>query len=369
MTVHPSSVIASCDAQRIEFSNDSCLAGAQVGRGGPQGLSDGRFGPSRRSVVRRCRGGFTLVELLAVIGIIALLISLLLPALAAARRSAQQIKCAANLRSLGQYMTMFANEHRGYYQAAIYFNPTAPGGGDLPANPTNLGDGTQQRYTYYYDTSSHYLMPVALPLALAPYITDQQLAGNGAAAMDTLLQTPGPLQDAFLCPSDDASFFRTYPAAKWCIDAVTGYNQTGWSSYSPNAEILAWENDGYGGITGHRRLRGQVSQIPNPSQTMLFCDAVPDYHPVIELFALAGGMSVGNCYGGVVGQTTGPAAFDLLRHHGLMNILFVDGHVESLPILSTGGTTTSGTASLTNPSNSPSGGLMNVSIDIGFPQQ
>ncbi len=64
------------------------------------------------------RRGFTLVELLVVIGIIALLISILLPALAKSREAANRIKCAANLRTLGQVCTMFATDHRGLFPAA-----------------------------------------------------------------------------------------------------------------------------------------------------------------------------------------------------------------------------------------------------------
>src|SRR5436853_687738 len=71
----------------------------------------------------RARRGFTLVELLVVIGIIALLIGVLLPALKAAREQAISLQCQSNLRSCGQVFYVYAAQNRGFFPMMIVDTP------------------------------------------------------------------------------------------------------------------------------------------------------------------------------------------------------------------------------------------------------
>ena len=70
--------------------------------------------PGRAAASRPSRSAFTLVELLVVIGIIALLIAVLMPALRRAREAANSTACSSNQRQIMMAFLMFANDHKGH---------------------------------------------------------------------------------------------------------------------------------------------------------------------------------------------------------------------------------------------------------------
>jgi prepilin-type N-terminal cleavage/methylation domain-containing protein/prepilin-type processing-associated H-X9-DG protein len=124
---------------------------------------------SKRCQATRDSRGFTLVELLVVIGIIALLVGILLPALSRAREAANDLKCKANLRTIGQGILLYATGNHQYYPMGAQGN-----GQSNAANPDSN--------------------------AIWDKVVQQTLGRKGSIGSATTDQT-GKIGDAFICPS------------------------------------------------------------------------------------------------------------------------------------------------------------------------
>ena len=112
---------------------------------------------SRRLSHSLRRGGFSLIELLAVIGIIAVLIGIALPAFAGVRRTAKSVRCQANLRSILSGLQGYRDDHQGLIPWSSVTQATGedPGAFGVLADyigvpvPTDSQDGTYEQIEPY----------------------------------------------------------------------------------------------------------------------------------------------------------------------------------------------------------------------------
>src|SRR5437667_7158266 len=116
---------------------------------------------------------FTLVELLVVIGIIALLISILMPSLSAARERACRVRCGSNLRQIGQGLLLYANDNKGIYPRTVCNNTAG--------------------YTCFTNAA-----------ATDPFGPGGPLPNDVSAALFLLVRNADLNPEVFICPSSNA---------------------------------------------------------------------------------------------------------------------------------------------------------------------
>jgi len=292
--------------------------------------------PSQRNDLlpknRNVRFGFTLVELLVVIGIIALLISILLPALSKARESANNLKCQAQLRQMIQMMQLHANDHKGYMPLVGQIEAT---NGTYSSDAASI-DPKMVRYEFYQQGNINYCL--GMPGSLAKYMgvdLDTSSAAKVQAALDK-----GLFRKMMVCPSDKEGGTRGYTIGPPA--SLTSY-----LSYAFNEAALGWSNPGGSDGSKVGRQRANTAKFVHPSELMLITDANSRgaggwllYYDVDPNCSLAdvyqhgfpgapGGFPAGNNSGPVCGEGI---LFDTARHRGKMNIGCADGHVVECPI-------------------------------------
>jgi prepilin-type processing-associated H-X9-DG protein/prepilin-type N-terminal cleavage/methylation domain-containing protein len=264
---------------------------------------------------------FTLVELLVVIGIIALLIALLLPALSKAREQANMVKCLATLRSMGQAAHLHAAEHQGYLPMAG--KQSAPS-----LRPQDLRDVGMRKYTYFVseDFSPADNMLAPLSASLGKYMNLSLNMTSRKGLQESLRQEA--LIRAFTCPSDNQ------PVTPGSTIATSGGGRGPDEvlSYMFNMDALALREQ-----FPDRCPAGKVTAIRRPAEVFLFCDGkrgTIDYH-AYGAFGDGDFSENGSLFDywtrrgfPVAGQIA--THFDETRHKLKVNVVFVDGHAETI---------------------------------------
>jgi prepilin-type N-terminal cleavage/methylation domain-containing protein len=293
------------------------------------------------------RHGFTLVELLVVIGIIALLISILLPALNRAREQAKEVQCLSNLRQIGTACMLHAAEHRNHFPlAGLLWNVA-------DATPYALNDVAMKNYSYFPDPTrgnKTYVAPMAY--ALAPYLGRSQI-------ISTVQQyNNSNVLRLFTCPSNIDQMAQGETVQ---LSATIGANTSQWmgpvlaTSFAFNEAVFGWADGNLqpnGGVYNHNRARGNLARVSHPSDTLLIADASPR-GPNGGWIMYDDHQATDTLEDFLVGANDGsdPLLFDRARHFGNIGILFVDGHCEDLPIPKTNYRTAGGVFSKINISN------------------
>jgi prepilin-type processing-associated H-X9-DG protein len=258
------------------------------------------------------RQGFTIGELIAVLGVIGILIAFVTPLVRAVRARAAQINCAESLRTMGIAAQTHAAQHQGYLPLCGRHWRVALLNGQM--TPSGLEDPGETHYVYYTDAGQKYPAPITAALAVSLGIAVDRTSRTALAAD---LQSDR-LRNFLRCPAQDP------PARGYSLGSDDWEAPAEFSGYVYNEALLA-----------HRVNRpwlpqGQPARVQTPSQLFFAMDGDPRerFFHIWELNLPSATLQdfrekEGKC-------------IDDTRHACRANVLFVDWHVANVPLTEAG---------------------------------
>ncbi len=258
----------------------------------------------------KLRLGFTLVELLVVISIIALLIALLLPALSRAKALAVSTICESNLRQLGVAYSEYTQSESPH---GFVFNFWNPGGSWVPA----LGQIFTNTQSYnYFPLPTSYQKLIICPATTIPSPGEGGTTLGGAGIIGTAT--------------------TAYQADWWT--AQNSSIPTGWCSYGFNGWMYDVQDStpiyqadaiGFGGTSSaFQPYFWSSSQTSPGNQTPLFVDSIWQ-----DSWPKPTDPVPSNLNGGVLNDpVNGINSYCINRHDMAVNVVFADGHAEHVTL-------------------------------------
>ena len=299
------------------------------------------------------RKAFTLVELLVVIGIIALLISILLPALNRAREQAKMVQCLSNLRQIGAAMSMHAVDHKNHVPLAGYLWTHAPN--NPSSTPLGMHDPGQQLFSYWGDPSRGGRAALApLPFALAGYL--------GKPTPVTSLQdyANSNAMRIFTCPSNVDQIqggLNSIQAGNFLTNYADGYSAPAIpTSYAFNEAIVGWSDwptPNNASMTDHNRLRGNLARVKHPADMLMAADGNPRDLAYDSWVVFNDGANTDTLETLLMRD---PNIVDRNRHFRKIGILFADWHCEDVDIPADAATSNTAYGAVFN----------NISVSVGL---
>ena len=270
----------------------------------------------RSQPVSRSRG-FTLVELLVVIGIIALLISMLLPALQSARRQANRVKCQASLKEIGNAYYMYAIDNQGYWPVAVH---------TAAASITTFRPNTPRSVPElrWYDLISKYVVK-----GVERYTDIAKVKGNsvlwGCPVWVDSLQSAGNPDPFGLRPGYGMQYYPEL--SPWYYDTIPA------SAAAAKLDNMAYvRSDGWGGYKKQSQWAKKASDRGVIADSITHIIGANDRFSrsttTFQPFAIAGQFSID----GTRHLKPGAKRDEALNAQGI-NMLFVDGHVASVNVI------------------------------------